>query len=103
MKDKLKKQLAKVSTRMTILTIPENALLDGVVKKLKGRESFKDTIETLNEAIYQGDVFEAIACELQEKKEFLSACMLYPPQKVIDQLEALAEFVDTDYVLITKG
>jgi hypothetical protein len=95
--------LKSVMTRMTIMTIPENALLDGVVKQLDGRESFKDTDKTLNEKIYQGDVFEAIASELEQNKKFLDACMLYPNEKVINQLEELAKLVDTDYVLITKA
>ena len=92
-----------VMTRMTIMTIPENALLHGVVKALKGRESFKDTDKTLNEVIYQGDKFETIASELEKDKVFLNACMMYPNQKVIDQLEELAMLVNTDYVLITKA
>ena len=95
--------VAKVMTRMTIMTIPENAILDGVMKQLKGREAFKDTDKSLNEVIYQGDVFEAIASELEQNKKFLLACMLYPNEKVINQLEELAKLVDTDYVLITKA
>jgi hypothetical protein len=91
--------LKSVMTRMTIMTIPENALLDGVVKQLDGRESFKDTDRTLNEKVYQGDVFEAIASELDQMKDTIG----YPSQKVIDQLEELAKLVDTDYVLITKA
>lgn len=96
-------KIKTVMTRMSIMTIPENALLFGVEKLLKGRESFKDTDKTLNEVIYQGDIFETIACELEKDKVFLSACMMYPPQKVIDLLDELAMLVDTDYVLITKA
>lgn len=88
-----------VMTRMTIMTIPENALLDGVERLLAGRESFKDTDKTLNEVVYQGDVFEAILGEVLE----LKGSPMYPSQKVLGQLEELAEFVDTDYVLITKA
>jgi hypothetical protein len=88
-----------VMTRMTIMTIPENALLDGVERLLAGRESFKDTDKTLNEKVYQGDVFEAILGEV----EGLKGSPMYPSQKTLGQLEELAEFVDTDYVLITKA
>jgi hypothetical protein len=81
------------------MTIPQNALLHGIEKLLDGRESFKDTDRTLDEKVYQGDIFETIASELDQMKD----TVLYPPQKVIDQLEELAILVDTDYVLITKA
>ena len=87
-----------VMTRMTIMIIPQNALIWGIEKLLEGRESFKDTDKTLDEKIYQGEIFETIACELEDMKDSI----VYPPQKVIDQLEELAKLVDTDYVLITK-
>lgn len=93
-------KLNSVITRMTIMTIPKNALLDGVVKLLKKKVAFKDATDN-NEVIYQGDVFEEIGGELAEQKKFLDACMIYPPEKVINQLDELAKLVDTDYVLIT--
>jgi len=88
-----------VMTRMTIMTIPQNALVWGIEKLLAGRESFKDTDKTLDEKIYQGDVFEDILGEVLE----LKGSPMYPSQKTLGQLEELAEFVDTDYVLITKA
>lgn len=96
----LKKQLKSVATKMTIMTIPENALLHGVVKHLEGREAFNDADCSLDEKVYNGDVFEAIAGELAQ---FEDSDFCKPSQKVIDQLDALAELVSTDYVLITKA
>lgn len=97
--ERLKKQIESVSTPMTLLAIPENALLDGVVKLLKENTAFKDTDSELDEEIYHGDIFEQI---LSEKDLFVEKLEGYPQQKVLDQLEALAEFVSQDYVLITK-
>ncbi len=95
----LQEQIKSVTTELTIASIPENALLDGVVKLLDGREMFKDTDDSLDEKMYAGHVFEDIACEQAEIEDghFMKA-----PQKVLDQLDALAEFVSHDYVLITK-
>ena len=95
----LQEQIKSVTTELTIASIPENAVLDGVVKLLDGREMFKDTDDSLDEKMYAGHVFEDIACEQEEIEDghFMKA-----PQKVLDQLDALAEFVSHDYVLITK-
>ncbi len=97
--NRLKKQIKSVTTKLTVASIPENALLDGVVKLLEGREMFRDTDDTLDEKMYSGEVFEAIA---SEQAEYPDGHMFKASQKVLDQLEALAEFVSHDYVLITK-
>lgn len=98
-KTQLKKQIKSVSTKLTMLSIPENALLDGVVKLMKENTAFKDTDSELDEEIYQGDIFEQI---LSERALFDEKLGGKTPQKVLDQLEALAELVSQDYVLITK-
>ena len=96
---RLKKQIKTVTTKLTVVSIPENALLHGVVKLLEGREAFKDTDSELDENMYAGHIFEDIAGEQAEIEDghFMKA-----PQKVLDQLDALAELVSQDYVLITK-
>ena len=83
--------------KVSMTQIPENALLDRVVKELEGRECFKDTDEDLRERIYTGDVFEAILGELGEMED----TPMYPPNKVMEQLAELAELIDTEYVQIT--
>ncbi len=85
-------ELSKVFNTVKMIQIPENSLLDGVVKELQGRESFVDTDEDLNEKIYTGDVFEAI---LSEDSGQLKT-------KVVKQLEELAQLIDSEYVQITQ-
>ena len=83
--------------KVSMTQIPENALLDRVVKELGGRECFIDTDEDLGERIYTGDVFEAILGEFGEMED----TPMYPSKKVMEQLVELAELVDTEYVQIT--
>ena len=90
-------KISKVFTQATITQIPENAILDWVVKELRGREMFKDTDESLGERIYGGDVFEAILCEYAE----LEGTPMYPQAKYMKHLDELAQMIDTDYVQIT--
>ncbi len=80
-----------------MVQIPENALLDGVIKLLSDRESFIDADKDLNERIYTGDVFQAIAGELAEMK----GSPLIPSKKVVDQINELAELIDSEYIQIT--
>lgn len=89
--------IKSVLNKLSICQIPENALLDGVVRQLRGRESFIDADEDLGERIYSGDIFEAISCELAEMK----GSPLYPNKKVIDQIDELAKLIFSDYVQIT--
>jgi len=96
---KLKKQIKSVTTKRTVVSIPENALLHGVVKLLEGREAFRDTDDELDENMYAGHVFEDIAGEQAQLED---GHMFKASQKVLDQLDALAELVSQDYVLITK-
>jgi len=91
-------ELKKVMTQLSMVSIPENTLLDGVIKLLDGRECFKDSNEGLSEAIYNGDIFEGILGELAE----MDNSPLYPNKKVIAQLEELAELVSQDYFMVTK-
>jgi hypothetical protein len=84
---------------VTITQIPENALLDKIVKELRGREMFIDTDVDFDERIYSGDIFEAILGEYGE----LEDSPMYPQEKVMKQLDELAQMVDTEYVQIVMG
>jgi hypothetical protein len=95
----LRTQIASVATRLSMLAIPENALLHGVVLLMKEYTAFRDADHTLGEEIYQGSVFEDILGEWDLADEKLQSGA---NNKVLDQLKVLAEYVDTDYVLITK-
>ena len=97
--NRLKKQIKSVTTKLTVASIPNNAILDGVIKLLEGREMFRDVDESLEERMYAGHVFEDIATE---QAQYEDGHIFKAPQKVLDQLDALAEFVSHDYVLITK-
>lgn len=94
--------IKSVLHKMTIMSISENALLDGVVKQLVGREAFKDATDN-KEVIYQGDVFEAILSDMDEFEASKAENSYLHWAKVRKQITELAELVDTDYVLITKS
>jgi hypothetical protein len=76
--------------------IPRVSLLKGTLKQLSGRELMLDTDEDTQETLYSGDVFEAIACELAE----MEGSSLLPSQDVIDQIDNLAEIIETELVRI---
>jgi hypothetical protein len=92
-------RLSSVFRTVTITQIPENALLDKIVKELRGREMFIDTDVDFDERIYSGDIFEAILGEYGE----LEDSPMYPQEKVMKQLDELAQMVDTEYVQIVMG
>lgn len=92
-------QIKSVTTELTVASIPENVLLDGVIKLLEGREAFSHTDDSLDEKMYAGHVFEDIA---NEQAQYEDGHIFKESKKVLDQLDVLAEFVSHDYVLITK-
>jgi hypothetical protein len=92
-------KLKSVLNKVEIIQIPENALLDGVVKELRGREMFVDSDVTLDERIYSGDVFEQI---LGEQSEMGDSPIRINNLKVLDQLNELTLLVTTEYVQITN-
>ena len=95
----LQEQIKSVTTELTVASIPNNAILDGVIRLLQGREIFRDTDDSLDEKMYAGHVFEDIA---SEQAQLPDGHRFKQPKKVLDQLDALAEFVSHDYVLVTK-
>lgn len=90
--------LSKVLKNLSITQIPENALLDWVVRQLEVRASFVDTNLALGEKIYHGTIFQDILIEYYE----LKGSPLYPKEKYIKHLQELAQIIDTDYVMISK-
>jgi hypothetical protein len=82
---------------VSVTDIPRQCLLPGVLKELRGREMMTDTEIELDEKLYSGDVFEAMASELAEMdKDYI----LYPSQDVVDQINNLAEILETELVRI---
>ena len=81
---------------VSVTDIPKSSLLPGVLKELRGREMMSDTDFDLDEKLYSGDVFEAIAGELAE----MEGSPLLPPQEVIDEIDNLAEVIETELVRI---
>jgi hypothetical protein len=88
-----------VLNKVSMMQIPENALLHGVVQALDGRQVFRDADNSLDEHIFNGDIFAAI---LGEQSEMGGSPFRIKDKKTLDQLEELAELIDTDYVMITK-
>ena len=78
---------------LSITQIPRVSLSKGVLKLLSGRELFIGKDEDCYEVIYSGDVFEVIACELNEMEGI-------PSQDVIDEIDNLVEIIETEYVKI---
>jgi hypothetical protein len=84
---------------VSVTDIPKQCLLPGVLKELDGREMMTDTEFDLDEKLYSGDVFEAMASELAEMdKDYI----LYPSQDVVDQINNLAEILETELVRIVS-
>lgn len=82
---------------LSITEIPVECLLQGTLNLLSGRELFTDTDDELGEAIYSGDVFEAIAGELAE----MEGSPILPPKEVINEIDNLAEVIETELIRIT--
>jgi hypothetical protein len=81
---------------ISITEIPKDVLLEGVIKLLEGREMYVDTDCDLEEKIYSGDVFEALACEIAEMED----SPLLPPLEVIEQIDNLASVIKTELIRI---
>ena len=80
--------------------IHRDNLLPGVLEELSGRETMKDV--EFNEQLYCGDVFETIASELAEllKADVNNKQIFRITQEVIDQVDNLAEIIETELVRI---
>ena len=96
-----KGELTKESFEVISVTdIPKDSLLPGVLKELQGREIMED-IE-YGEALYSGDVFEAIASEWVEliEDDENHRQIFKISQEMIDQVDNLAEVVETELIRI---
>ncbi len=80
--------------------IPRDSLLMGVLEELQGREMMKD--DEFNEQLYSGDVFETIACEWEEliESDENHRQIFRISKSMIDQVNNLAEIIDTELVRI---
>lgn len=83
---------------ISVTEIPKQSLLKGVIKLLEGREMYIDADDSIQEKVYSGDVFEAIASELAE----MSGSHLFPPFEVVEQIDNLAEIITTELVRINE-
>ena len=80
--------------------ILKEILLQGVLDELSGRENMKDT--EFDEQLYSGDVFETIASEWAELKED-DKQIFKISQEMIDQVDNLAEVIETELVRIINN
>ena len=80
--------------------IHRDNLLPGVLEELSGRETMKDV--EFNEQLYCGDVFETIASEWAEliKADENNRQIFKISQEMIDQVDNLAEIIETELVRI---
>ena len=81
---------------ISVTEIPKYSLLNGVIKLLEGREMYVDVDDDIQEKVYSGDVFEAIASELAEMEN----SPLLPAPIVVEQINNLAEIITTELVRI---
>lgn len=82
--------------------IPNNVLLKGVLEELRGREIMEDL--EYDEQLYSGDVFEAIASEWAEliEADENHKQIFRITQEMIDQVDNLAEVIETELVRIVN-
>ena len=87
---------------VSVTDIHRDSLLPGVLEELDGRETMKDV--EFNEQLYCGDVFETIASELAEllKADVNNKQIFRITQDVIDQIDNLAEIIETELVRIIE-
>ena len=85
---------------VSVTDIHRDSLLPGVLEELRGRETMEDV--EFNEQLYCGDVFETIASELAEllKADVNNKQIFRITQEVIDQVDNLAEIIETELVRI---
>ena len=95
----MKKKRSFIANEVKIAQIPENKLLDGVIRALRGREVFVDADDILDERMYYGSIFESI---LGENAQMEGSSIAIKNKKVLAQLEELAEEMGGhEYVQIT--
>jgi len=88
--------------KVSCTDIPKEVLLKGVLEELQGREIMQD-IE-YDEQLYSGDVFEAIASEWEEliENDENHKQIFRISKSMIDQVNNLAEIIDTELIRIVN-
>jgi hypothetical protein len=88
--------------KVSCTDIPNNVLLKGVLEELRGREIMEDL--EYDEQLYSGDVFEAIASEWAEliENDEDHRQIFRITQEMIDQVENLAEVIETELIRIVN-
>lgn len=88
--------------KVSCTDIPKDVLLKGVLEELRGREIMEDL--EYDEQLYSGDVFEAIASEWAEliEADENHAQIFRITQEMIDQVDNLAEVIETELVRIVN-
>ena len=94
---KVSKKYKHVTTKLKMLQINSNAIIQPVMELMKGQEAFCDTFDTLDEKIYQGSIFDEILKELKGKT---SSGQITPSNlKAIKQLKELKKLAQKyDYI-----
>jgi len=88
---------------LKVIQIPNEQLSERLLNELKGRESFKDIDDMLDEVMYSSDVFEAILGEVDEEIKLQGLITWGSYQPFIDELLVLNELTkDSQYVMITS-
>jgi hypothetical protein len=88
--------------KVSCTDIPNNVLLKGVLEELRGREIMEDL--EYDEQLYSGDVFEAIASEWAKLIEYDEdhRQIFRITQEMIDQVDNLAEVIETELIRIVN-
>jgi hypothetical protein len=87
---------------LKVIQIPNEQLSERLLNELKGRESFTDTDDMLEESIFSSDVFETILGEVDEEIKLQKLITWGSYQPFIDELLVLNELTkDSQYVMIT--
>ena len=88
---------------LKIIQIPNHQLSDKLLNELKGRESFTDVDDMLEESMYSSDIFETILGEVDEEIKLQKLITWTSYQPFIDELLVLNELTkDSQYVMITS-
>lgn len=68
-KDKkaIKQKYSEVAEKMKMLQISNNAIQEGIIKLMHGKEEFKDTNASIDDLIYSGGVFQEILHESRDE------------------------------------
>ena len=96
-----KEKFKNVIRKLKVLQIWENAIADGVLSEISGREVFTDPELEIQDKFYSGEIFEAILNEQSQLEDTTSPLKMNA--KFIPHLEDLNALARKyDYILVTK-